>query len=309
MDLKTTSWDPELCALLKIPRALLPEIRPSIGVFGRTKGVPGLPDGIPIASIAGDQQAALFGQACFEPGQAKCTFGTGSFVLLNTGERPVFSRSGCLTTVAWRWKAKTFYALEGSAFVCGAAVQWLRDGLSLFAESAQVEALARSVPDCGGVQFVPALTGLGAPHWKPEARGVISGLTRGTTKAHLARAALEGMALQNVDLLLAMQKDLGWRLRSLKVDGGASANDLLMQMQADLLGTACVRPKVIETTSAGAAFMAGLGVGLWKDLASVRRVWVKDREFEPSLTSPQRVRRLLEWRQAVDSAASLGSRA
>jgi glycerol kinase len=275
---------------------------PSIGLFGKTKGVPGLPDGIPITGIAGDQQAALFGQACFEPGEAKCTFGTGSFLLLNIGPKPVASRSGCLTTVAWQWKDQATYALEGSAFVCGAAVQWLRDGLGLFSESPQIESLARSVPDCGGVQFVPALTGLGAPHWKPEARGLISGLTRGTTKAHLARATIEAMALQNVDLLIAMQKDVKSRLKSLRVDGGASANDLLMQLQADFLGVACVRPAFIETTAAGAAFMAGLGAGLWPDYGAVRRVWKKDKDFRPRLSVAARNARLRLWHDAVKKA-------
>jgi glycerol kinase len=302
MDLRTLSWDRGLCELLGVPERLLPEIRPNIGEFGRTKGVPGLPDGIPITGMAGDQQAALFGQACFDPGEAKCTFGTGSFLLLNTGSKIVPSRSGCVTTVAWRWGNKTTYALEGSAFVCGAAVQWLRDGLGLFGASGEVEALARSVPDSGGVQFVPALTGLGAPYWRPDARGSITGLTRGSTKAHLARAALEGMALQNVDLLAAMERDLGKRVVSVKVDGGAAANDLLMQLQADYLGTRCVRPRVIETTSAGAAFMAGLGSGIWKSAADVRRVWKEDRTFVPGMPRRARAERLRRWREAVSRA-------
>ncbi len=305
MDLKSLSWDPELCAMLKIPSSVLPEIRPSIGVFGVTKSVPGLPDGIPISGIAGDQQAALFGQACFDKGEAKCTFGTGSFLLMNIGDRPKPSRSGCLTTAAWVWKGRATYALEGSAFICGAAVQWLRDGLKLLEKSSDVEALARSVKDAGGVQFVPALTGLGAPYWDPAARGLICGLTRGTTSAHLARAALEGMAMQNADLLLAMQKDVGYKLKSLKVDGGACANDLLMQLQADYLGASCIRPKVIETTSAGAAFMAGLGVGLWPDLDSVRKVWRKDKVFRPKMAATDRSRRRLAWSEAVGRARGL----
>ncbi len=303
MDLRTLSWDDELLALFNVPRALLPEIRPSVGVFGTTRRVPGLPDGIPIAGLAGDQQAALFGQACFSPGEAKCTFGTGSFLLLNTGAKPVESLSGCLTTVAWQRDGKTTYALEGAAFVCGAAVQWLRDGLGLFVSSEDIEALARSVPDCAGVQFVPALTGLGAPYWNPNARGVITGLTRGTTRAHLARATLEGMALQNVDLLLAMQKDLRRAITSVKVDGGAAANDLLMQMQADFLGVPCVRPAIIETTSAGAAFMAGLGVGLWKTESDIRRIWKAQRAFLPRLRARgERAERLRLWREAVTRA-------
>jgi len=300
MDLKTLSWDPGLCKILGIPHELLPEIKPSIGVFGTTKGVPGLPDGIPIAGIAGDQQAALFGQACFDVGEAKCTYGTGSFLLLNIGSRPILSRSGLVTTVAWKWGSKTTYALEGSAFICGAAVQWLRDGLGIIKSSSEIEPLARQVGDTGGVQFVPALTGLGAPYWNPNARGIICGVTRGSTKAHLARATLEGMAMQNVELLLAMQSDLKKKIKTLKVDGGASANNLLMQMQADYLGAICVRPQVIETTSAGAAFMAGLGVGLWKTLNDVRHVWRKDRDFVPEVSDKRRKTRLQEWQAAVE---------
>jgi glycerol kinase len=302
MNLKTLNWDPGLCKTLGVPMEILPEIKPSIGLFGKTKGLLCLPDGIPISGIAGDQQAALFGQACFEPGEAKCTFGTGSFLLLNTGSKLVFSKAGCLTTVAWQWKDKVSYALEGSAFVCGAAVQWLRDGLGIIKSSSEVEGLAQSVPDTGGVQFVPALTGLGAPHWNPMARGVICGLTRGSTKAHLARATLEGMALQNAEILEAMQKDLGKRLKSLRVDGGASANNLLMQMQADFLATRCIRPAVIETTSAGAAFMAGLGVGLWRDFSEIRKVWTQDREFLPKISEKLRRERLKLWQGAVARA-------
>jgi glycerol kinase len=302
MDLKTLKWAPDLCKILRVPQEMLPRIMPSIGLFGHTKGVPGLPDGIPITGVAGDQQSALFGQACFEVGEAKCTFGTGSFLLLNTGSKPVASRSGCLTTVAWQWKDKTVYALEGSAFICGAAVQWLRDGLGIIKSSSEIEALARSVSDTGGVQFVPALTGLGAPHWDPEARGVITGLTRGTTKAHLARATLEGMALQNAELLIAMQKDLKKKLKTLKVDGGASANDLLMQMQADFLGVPCVRPEMIETTSAGAAFMAGIGAGLWKDYSEVKKVWMRNREFVAEFSPKQRNERMKRWAEAVSKA-------
>jgi len=302
MNLKTLAWDDELCDILGVPRALLPEICPTIGILGRTKGVPGLPDGIPIAAMAGDQQAALFGQACFEPGSAKCTFGTGSFLLMNAGAKVPPAIPGCVATVAWLWKEQTTYALEGSAFICGAAVQWLRDGLGVIASSAEVEALARGVPDAGGVQFVPALTGLGAPHWRPEARGLITGLTRGSTKAHLARAVLEGMALQNAELLSAMEKGLKRRVRSLKVDGGAATDDLLMQLQADYSGARCVRPRVTETTAAGAAFMAGLGVGLWKTTADIETVWKKDREFVPSCSKPERIRRLRRWQDAVAKA-------
>lgn len=301
MNIHTGQWDSELLKLFGVPETLLPEIRSSSGVFGRTKGLGFLDDGISIAGIAGDQQSALFGQACFSPGEAKCTYGTGSFLLLNTGKKAPVAKSRVLTTVAWKLQGDKHltYALEGSAFVCGAAVQWLRDGLGLIGSSSEIETLARSVPDAEGVEFTPALTGMGAPYWNPEARGVISGLTRGTTKAHLARATLEGMALQNVDLLLAMQKDLGSKVKVMKVDGGASANDLLMQMQADYLGVQLVRPSQIETTAAGAAYLAGLGVGFWKDVSDIKRVWKRDREFAPHMTGAQRKERLEKWRLAV----------
>ncbi|MDZ4676708.1 MAG: glycerol kinase GlpK [Oligoflexia bacterium] len=302
MDLKTLTWDKDLCKILGVEMSVLPEIKPSIGIFGYTKGITGLRDGIPISGIAGDQQSALFGQACFEVGEAKCTFGTGSFLLLNTGNKPVASKSGCLTTVAWQWKGKVTYALEGSAFICGAAVQWLRDGLKIIKSSGEIEALARLVEDTGGVQFVPALTGLGAPHWDPEARGVITGLTRGSNSSHLARATLEGMALQNADLLFAMQKDLKKKLKNMKVDGGAVANNLLMQLQADYLGITCVRPQVIETTALGAAFMAGLGVGIWKSYDEVKKVWQKDREFKPEISNKVRQMRIKKWNEAVTKA-------
>lgn len=296
MNLKTLDWDPELCKILGVPMECLPEIKPSIGIFGKTK------EGIPISGIAGDQQAALFGQACFEIGEAKCTYGTGSFLLLNTGNKIVQSKSGCLTTVAWSWGKKVTYALEGSAFICGAAVQWLRDGLKIISKSSEIEGLAKTVSDNGGVQFVPALTGLGAPYWNPHARGIICGLSRGTEKGHIARATLEGMALQNVELLNAMEKDLKKKLKSVKVDGGASANNLLMQIQADYLGVKCVRPKVIETTSAGAAFMAGLGAGLWKNLEEIKKIWAKDCEFNSQMKQSERQKRLEFWKKAVQKA-------
>ena len=280
--LESLDWDPAMLSLFQVPPEMLPIIRPSAGVLGETRGVPGLRDGVPIAGVAGDQQAALFGQACFQPGDAKCTYGTGAFILMNTGERPVPSRSGLLTTVAWQLGAgaesgQVRYALEGAAFIAGAAVQWLRDGLGIIKTAPEVEALARQVEDTGGVALVPAFTGLGAPHWRPEARGILTGLTRGTTRAHIARACLEGIALQNVDLIKAMESDSGAELTALKVDGGASANDLLMQMQADLLGRAISRPQIIETTALGAAFLAGLGAGLWKGVADIARVWREER--------------------------------
>jgi glycerol kinase len=300
MNIHTGWWDDELMKLLEVPESLLPEIAPSSGEFGKTKGLGFLPDGIPIAGIAGDQQAALFGQTCFETGDSKCTFGTGSFILLNTGNKAVASKAKLLTTIAWKLKdQKMVYALEGGAFVCGAAVQWLRDGLQFFQHSSEVEQLAASVNSSEGVEFVPALTGLGAPHWNAEARGVIWGLTRGTTKAHVARATLEAMALQNVDILAAMQKDLGKRLKSIKVDGGASANNLLMQLQADYAATDVVRPQIVESTVLGAAYLAGLGVGLWKNTDEIKKIWKADRSFKVEMKSKDRTDRLTRWAQAL----------
>ena len=303
MNIYKNEWDDELLKLFSVPRSMLPEIRSSSGEFGRTAGLGVLPDGIPIAGIAGDQQAALFGQTAFEVGQSKCTFGTGSFLLMNTGTNPVRSKARLLTTIAWKLgDDKTVYALEGGAFVCGAAVQWLRDGLGLFEKSADVETLAASVTDTGGVEFVPALAGLGAPHWRPDARGVITGLTRGTTKAHVARATLEAMALQNADILMAMQKDLGRRLKEIRVDGGAAANNLLMQMQANLLNCPVQRPMNLETTAMGAAYLAGLGVGFWKDRETLKKIWIREREFRPTMKTNERTLRIKRWLEAVKKA-------
>ncbi|MEE4278000.1 MAG: glycerol kinase GlpK [Halieaceae bacterium] len=300
MNLDTQSWDEELLRLFEVPAGILPEISPCSAVLGHTKGVRGLPDGIPIAGMAGDQQAALFGQACFSVGDAKCTFGTGSFIVMNTGAERIHSDTGLLTTVAWQLgSAAPVYALEGGAFVCGAAVQWLRDGLGLIRRAPDIEALAASVPDHGGVEFVPALTGLGAPHWAADARGLICGVTRGTTKAHIARATLDAMALQNVDILVSMETDLGRRMRPLRVDGGAATNDLLMQCQADYLGRRIVRPRIIETTVAGASYLAGLGVGLWKSTADIRRIWQPEREFHVGMNPAARRRRRASWDQAI----------
>ena len=306
MNLLTLEWDAELLKLFDVPRSVLPEIIPSSGDLGRTRGVPGLPDGVPIAGIAGDQQSALFGQAGFERGAAKCTFGTGSFILMNTGHDRMHSEAGLLSTVAWQLPGQQtpVYALEGGAFICGAAVQWLRDELGIIKRAPDIEKLASQVPDAGGVEFVPALTGLGAPHWDPDARGVISGLTRGAGAAHLARATLEAMALQNVDILRAMERDLGRRMSDLKVDGGAAANNLLMQLQADYLGRAIIRPKVIETTVAGACFLAGLGVGIWKDTEALTKVWQAETHFSSRMGSGPRRRRLDVWRAAVNRAKS-----
>ena len=305
-DLEALAWSDELLELFGVPRALLPDVVPSAGVVGATRGVPGLPDGIPIAGIAGDQQAALFGQACFAPGDAKCTYGTGAFILMNTGDRPVASRSGLLTTVAWQLApalgGELRYALEGSAFIAGAAVQWLRDGLQFFSSAAEIETLAQAVPDSGGVIVVPAFAGLGAPHWRPSARGSITGLTRGTTRAHVARATLEGIALQNVDILRAMERDAGRALTALKVDGGAAANDLLMQFQSDVLGVEIARPALVETTALGAAFLAGLGVGVWKDQAQLTATWREERRFKPTAERARIAEHVARWDAAVAKA-------
>jgi len=302
MDLHSLKWDEELLEYLEIPRALLPEIRPSAEIYGHTRGLDVLPDGIPIAGIAGDQQAALFGQLCFETGDAKCTYGTGAFLLENTGSQPVASRNGLLTTVAWQISDRVCYALEGSAFIAGAAVQWLRDGLGLFQLSADIEALAASVPDSGGLIFVPALTGLGAPHWKSDARGVIHGITRGTTAAHLARATLEGIALQIHDLVQAMDEDFGRPLRNFKVDGGAAANNLLMQMQADLIGTPVVRPAMLETTALGAAMLAGLAIGFWTGLEELKKNGQEEQHFLPVMSRQARCELLNRWQAAIGKA-------
>ncbi len=303
MDLSTLAWSDELLEAIGVPKQVLPNIVASSGELGTTSGVPGLPDGIPIAGIAGDQQSALFGQACFTPGEAKCTYGTGAFILLNTGDKPVASKSGLLTTVAWKLASGELrYALEGSAFIAGAAVQWLRDGLQFFSSAKEVEALAASVPDSGGVIVVPAFAGLGAPHWRPEARASITGLTRGTTRAHIARATLEGIALQNVDILTAMARDAGRPLAILKVDGGAAANDLLMQFQSDVLGVEISRPAMVETTALGAAFLAGLGVGVWSDQDAIRKTWKLDKTFTPTTDRARIAEHLERWNIAVAKA-------
>ncbi len=280
-DLRALDWDDELLRLMNVPRAMLPEVRSSSEVYGETD--PALFGAvIPISGIAGDQQAATFGQACFAPGDAKNTYGTGCFLLLNTGPQAVASSHGLLTTVGWKIADDVVYCLEGSVFVAGAVVQWLRDGLEAIESSSQIERLAASVDDTGDVYIVPAFVGLGAPHWNPRARGTIVGITRGTTKAHLARAALESMAYQTRDVLDAMQRDAGVRLASLKVDGGATANNLMMQFQADLLGVPVRRPECQETTALGAAYFAGLAVGFWKDRADIAANWALDREFVPA---------------------------
>ena len=304
MDLERATWSSDLCELLAVPESLLPEIRANDQSFGETKGVDFLPDGIPIAALIGDQQSALFGQACFEPGQAKCTYGTGAFLMLNTGERVVRSKRGLLSTAAWKLGDQTTYALEGSAFVAGAIVGWLRDGLRIIRESGEVEELARSVPDSGGVTLVPALTGLGAPHWDPRARGMISGLTRGSTAAHIARAALEGIAFEIRDLLEAMEQDLGEPIRELKVDGGASRNGLLMQFQADIQGCETIRPEIVSTTALGAALQAGLTVGVFDSLESIRKIWKEDCRFRPKMKKREVGEHLTRWARAIRQVRS-----
>ena len=291
-------WDQDLLELFEIPRALLPEVRASSGVHAETAA--GLPAaGTPVAGIAGDQQAALFGQMCVRPGMLKHTYGTGGFMMLNTGHKPVASKNNLLTTIAWKLDGKVTYALEGSIFISGAVVQWLRDGLRIIQSSAEVEKLAQSVPDNGGVYLVPAFTGLGAPHWDPFARGTILGLTRGTTRGHIARAALEAIAFQTVDVLDAMAEDSGIRLRELRVDGGAAVNDLLLQFQADLSKVPVVRPKVLETTALGAAYLAGLAVGYWAGTSELARQWQRDRVFRPSMKAPKRSELKQGWAKAV----------
>lgn len=304
MHLEQGSWSDELCSLLRIPRSTLPEIRSNSEIYGYSKNFAGLPDGIPLAGMIGDQQGALFGQACFNPGEAKCTYGTGAFLLMNTGDEPKTSQAGLLTTVAWRLGDKTSYALEGSAFIAGAAVQWLRDGLKLIQSASEIEGLAREVDSSDGVYFVPALTGLGAPHWDPDARGLICGLTRGSGVAHLARATLEGIAHQNAELLEAMEQDSGTELSRLKVDGGASANTLLMQIQADLLGCEIERPVMLETTALGSGLLAGMAVGIWQGLDGIRATWRRDVLFSPQMDQDQVTDMKKGWQNAVRRARS-----
>jgi glycerol kinase len=307
-DIHRAEWDDALLDIFSVPKGILPEIRPSSGLFGETD--PSLFGGpIPIAGVAGDQQAALFGQMCTEPGMAKNTYGTGCFMLLNTGTRTCTSKNALLSTIAWKLGDQPVeYALEGSVFIAGAAVQWLRDGLQIIGDAAETQALAVSVPDTGGVCFVPAFVGLGAPYWDPHARGIITGLTRGTTRAHIVRAALEAIAYQSRDVVEAMMADANdafsgeFSLKELRVDGGAASNDFLMGFQADTLGVPVVRPTVTETTAAGAAYLAGLGVGFWSDVDGLRNLWKKDRVFNPESDEETRARGYAEWKTAVDRA-------
>ena len=299
LDIGSCEWDDELLNLFGVPRSMLPDVKSSSEVYGVTTL---LGAAVPIAGIAGDQQAALFGQACTKPGMAKNTYGTGCFMLMNTGTRRIASKNNLLTTVAWRVGDRTEYALEGSIFIAGAVVQWLRDGLEFFRSAAEVEALAAGVEDSGGVYLVPAFAGLGAPHWDQYARGTIVGLTRGSTKAHIARAALDGIVLQVMDVLKAMEADSGIKLKELRVDGGASANDLLMQLQADLLNVPVIRPRVAETTALGAAYLAGLAVGFWKNQAEIARQWQVDKRFKPAMKAAARTRIARGWERALSRA-------
>ena len=307
--LDTADYSDEMLHLLQIKRDMLPQIKSSGGLFGKTTKIPGLGSGIPITAAIGDQQSALFGQFCFDLGESKMTYGTGSFLLMNTGNRKILSKNGLLTTVAWQLPNQrgVNYALEGGAFICGAAVQWLRDNLGLVKTSKEIERLAQKVKSCDGVQFIPAFAGLGAPFWDPNVRGTLFGLTRGTEKSHIARATLEAMALQNVDIVNTMSVDARARLKSVRVDGGAAANSLLMQMQADYLGVNVVRPKVIETTAMGAAFMAGLGAGVWSSLKDLKKLDQVDKEFKPSFTKRERDLRLSQWHKAIDGARQVYS--
>ena len=297
-NIHTLEWDKELLELMNIPASMMPQVKSSSEVYGYTKTTLFAHE-VPIAGIAGDQQAALFGQMCTEPGSVKNTYGTGCFLLMNSGERPIMSKNNLLTTIAWKIGDTVNYALEGSIFVAGSVVQWLRDGLGIIKSSSEVEALAASVPDNGGVYFVPALTGLGAPHWDQYAQGSIYGLSRGSTAAHIARAALEGIAFQTMDIVNAMQKDAGVTLKELKVDGGASRNNLLMQFQADVLGTSVIRPTVTETTALGAAYLAGLAVGYWESIDHIKKQWGVEKEFQPS-AAPETVAALKDgWNDAI----------
>ncbi|MBX6353434.1 MAG: glycerol kinase GlpK [Thermoflavifilum sp.] len=298
-NIHTLTWDDDLLALFDVPRAMLPEVRPSSAVYGETDPAQFFGEAVPVAGMAGDQQAALFGQACFRAGMAKNTYGTGCFMLMQTGERPVKSRHGLLTTIAWSVGGKVEYALEGSIFVAGSAVQWLRDGLQILRTAAESEVYATRVASTDGVYVVPAFVGLGAPYWDSEARGAIFGLTRGTRREHLVRATLESLAYQTRDVLAAMEADAGIRLQTLRVDGGATANDFLMQFQADILGVRVERPRVLETTALGAAYLAGLATGFWRDKAEIEQHWQRDQMFAPAMDDAQRDALYNGWQKAV----------
>jgi glycerol kinase len=301
-NIHTLSWDPELLKLFDIPAGILPEVRSSSEAYGQTRGL--FSDQVPISGVAGDQQAALFGQLCLYPGMVKNTYGTGCFMMMNTGDKPIDSKNNLLTTIAWKIGNNTQYALEGSIFIAGAVVQWLRDSLGIIRKSSEVEKLAGKVKDSEGVYFIPAFAGLGAPHWNQHARGTLLGLTRGSTSAHIARAALDSIAYQTFEVLQAMQADSGITIRELRVDGGATVNNLLMQFQSDLIGTRVIRPKITETTALGAAYLAGLAVGFWKDTEEIEHQWQLDRAFMPEMPTEEVDKLLKGWKRAVGAAIS-----
>jgi glycerol kinase len=298
-NINTLAWDEELLGIFGIPKSILPEVRDSSEVYGITDTVL-LPDGIAISGIAGDQQAAMFGQMCIDEGMVKNTYGTGCFILLNTGSKPFISKNNLVTTIGWKIGIELSYALEGSIFIAGAAVQWLRDGLGIIGSSSEVESLALSVPNNGDVYFVPAFTGLGAPYWDSNARGLLTGISRGTTKAHIARAALEAMAFQTMDVLRVMEQDTGIKIKELRVDGGASVNNLLMQFQADLAGIPVIKPSITETTALGAAYLAGLSTGFWDSIEDIKHLWQQEKVFNAGMDKMKAEKLLSGWRQAVE---------
>jgi glycerol kinase len=300
-NIHTLQWDEELLRLFDIPKSVLPVVRSSSEIYGHTDQILTAAN-IPICGIAGDQQAALFGQMCIQPGMVKNTYGTGCFMLMNTGAQPILSRHNLLTTIAWQIRGTTHYALEGGVFIAGAVVQWLRDGLGLIRSSSEIEMLATSVPDNGGVYFVPAFAGLGAPYWNQHARGTMMGITRGTTAAHIARASIESIAFQTFDVLTAMNADAGIAIKELRVDGGATVNDLLMQFQSDIIDCNVVRPRITETTAAGAAYLAGLAIGFWKDLSEIQQYWKEEKTFTPALNKETRQQQVKKWRTAIKAA-------
>jgi glycerol kinase len=302
-NIHTLQWDADLLELFDIPSSVLPEVRSSSEIFGYTQGVLTSLH-IPIGGVAGDQQSALFGQMCLQPGMVKNTYGTGCFMLMNTGTKPILSHNNLITTIAWKINNEIHYALEGSVFIAGAVVQWLRDGLGMIKTSADVEALAASVEDNGGVYMVPAFAGLGAPYWNQQARGTIVGITRGTAAGHIARAAVESIAYQVMDVLTAMEADAGVKIKELRVDGGATVNDKLLQFQSDLLSTTVVRPVITETTALGAAYLAGLGVGYWKDMAEIEQYWQADQTFNPLMPAATVQKKANNWKQAINATAA-----
>jgi glycerol kinase len=302
-NIQTLQWDDELLSLFDIPKSVLPQVKSSSGIYGYTENILSAKN-IPVAGIAGDQQAALFGQMCTQPGMIKNTYGTGCFMLMNTGEQPVLSKNNLLTTIAWQINQKTFYALEGSVFIAGAVVQWLRDGLHIIQNSSDVEKLANETSTSEGVYFVPAFAGLGAPYWNQHARGMMVGITRGTTSSHIARAALESIAYQTMDVINAMQADANIEVKELRVDGGATANNLLMQFQSDILNTKVIRPKITETTALGAAYLAGLAVGYWKNMDEISGQWQVEKIFEPHMQSSKKNNLVKGWKRAIKAAVA-----